>query len=87
MGGIFSVKFTVLFIWVVLETFPSPSKIAFTAGLTVSTSLPSGIPDKLIPSVNVFPLADTLVAIRLSKVAVPPSIERVKSAESSAPLD
>ena len=84
-GGILSIKFTVLLIWVVLDTLPSLSKIAFTAGVIVSTSFPSGVPDRLMPKVKVFPFADTLVGIRLSKVAVPPSIERSKSAESSAP--
>ena len=50
-GGILSIKFTVLLIWVVLDTLPSLSKIAFTAGVIVSTSFPSGVPDKLMPKV------------------------------------
>ena len=55
-------------------------------GLTVKTSLPLGVPDKLIPNVYTLPFGDILLGVALARVAVPPMIEKEKSLASNAPL-
>ena len=51
MGAVLSFKFAVLLVCVVLATLPTESNMALSTGSTESTSLPSGVPDKLIPKV------------------------------------
>ena len=50
-GLVWSYKFVVLLVWVVLAAVPAASKIALSTSATVTTSLPFGIPDKLRPRV------------------------------------
>ena len=54
--------------------------------MTVKTSLPLGVPDKLIPNVYTLPFGDILLGVALARVAVPPMIEKEKSLASKAPL-
>ena len=49
------------------------------------TSLPSGVPLRLTPSVKELPLADILLGVALARVALPPPITREKSLASIAP--
>ena len=65
--------------------YPTASKIALFTGETVSISFPSGIPERLIPSVYTLPLDEILVGVEEPRVAVPPEIERLKSDTSRAP--
>ena len=60
--------------------------MAFSTGVTVTTSLPSGVLDRPIPNVYTLPLMDMLVGVAEDRVAAPPVIEKEKSAESRAPL-
>ena len=57
-----------------------------STGTTVKVSLPVGVPDKPIPRVYTFPLADILVGVALDKVADPPLMDNAKSLASKAPL-
>ena len=52
VGATFSLKLTVLLLWVVLDAVPLASKIALDEdGTTVITSLPFGMPEKPTPNV------------------------------------
>ena len=51
VGAVLSFKFAVLLVCVVLATLPTESNMALSTGTTASTSLPSGVPDKLMPKV------------------------------------
>ena len=51
VGAVLSFKFAVLLVCVVLATLPTESNMALSTGTTASTSLPSGVPDKLIPKI------------------------------------
>ena len=54
-------------------------------GFTVNVSLPFAVPDRDIPNVYVFPLADILEGVELLKEALPPLLDNVKSVVSSDP--
>ena len=54
-------------------------------GFTVNVSLPFAVPDRDIPNVYVFPLADILEGVELLKEALPPLLDNVKSVVSSEP--
>ena len=60
--------------------------MAFSAGVTLSNSLPLGVPDIVRPSVYTFPSADMLLGVVLERVAVPPVKEKTKSFFSKLPL-
>ena len=57
-----------------------------STGFTVNTSLPSGVPDRLIPNVYTLPFGDILLGVALERVATPPLMEKAKSLASNAPL-
>ena len=54
--------------------------------MTVKTSLPLGVPDKLISNVYTLPFGDILLGVALERVATPPTMEKAKSEASKAPL-
>ena len=57
-----------------------------STGLTVITSVPFGVPLKLIPKVYTLPLVEILLGVELAIVADPPLTDKVKSLISTAPL-
>ena len=79
LGG---VKLTVLLVCVVDAVPPWLSKTESVTGKIVSNSSPSAEPESDIPKPMVVPLIVTLDGVEEERVAVPPDIDKAKSATS-----
>ena len=69
-----------------LAVFPAASKMELTAGRTINSSFPSGVPEMVKGRAYVFPLTVRLEGLGFVRVATPPVIDKTKSLGSNAPV-
>tara|TARA_Y100001970_G_C13966042_1_gene715667 strand:- start:407 stop:817 length:411 start_codon:yes stop_codon:yes gene_type:complete len=86
VGESLSLRVAVLLLWLSAVSLPYASYRPLSTGLTVITSVPSGVPVKLIPKVYTLPLVEILLGVELAIVAEPPLTDKAKSLISTAPL-
>ena len=88
IGAFLSNRFTELSVCALFALFAASSKILLSTGLIVKTSLPSGTPNRSMPSLYLVPLSlESIVdGAVFCKVADPPASESLKSSASKAPV-